>query len=192
MTINYSEGTGKEEGGHTLYVKEWIDCTELYLKNSDEQVESLWVKIRGQDNKGNLMVGVYYRPSDQGEPVDEAFLLELWEASCSQTLILLGDFNHPDICWKSGTESFKRSRRVLENMEDNFLIHVIDYLTRGEALLGLLLNKAEELIGEVKIGGSLGCSDHALVEFTILRDMGQVKSRDRILNFRRANFLLRN
>ncbi|KAK4806154.1 hypothetical protein QYF61_001077, partial [Mycteria americana] len=31
----------------------------------------------------------------------------------------------------------------------------------------------DELIGEGKIGGSLGFSDHALVEFTILRDMGQ-------------------
>ena len=40
------------------------------------------------------------------------------------------------------------------------------------------------------IGGSLGCSDHSLVEFTILRDMGQVKSRARTLDFRRANFQL--
>lgn len=34
------------------------------------------------------------------------------------------------------------------------------------------------------ICGSLGVSDHALVEFAILRDMGQVKSQD----FRKVNF----
>ncbi|KAK4810483.1 hypothetical protein QYF61_004263 [Mycteria americana] len=45
--------------------------------------------------------------------------------------------------------------------------------TRGDVLLDLLLTNAEELLGEVKIGGSLGCSDHALVEFMILRDIGQ-------------------
>lgn len=39
-----------------------------------------------------------------------------------------------------------------------------------------------------KIRGSLDCSDHALMEFTILREIGQVKSRVRVLNFRRANF----
>ncbi|GAB0204051.1 hypothetical protein GRJ2_002870700 [Grus japonensis] len=66
---------------------------------------------------------------------------------------------------------------------------MIDSLTR-EALLDLLLTNTDELIREVKIGGSLGCSDHALVEFTILRDMGQVKSRVRTLNFRRANIQL--
>ena len=49
-------------GGCPLWKKEKrIDCTELSLKGSDEQVESLWVKIRGQANKGNLVVGVYYR-----------------------------------------------------------------------------------------------------------------------------------
>ena len=67
--------------GIVLHVKEWIDCTELSLKNSNEQVESLWIKIRGQANKGDIMVGVYYRPPDQGKPVDEAFLLLVREAS---------------------------------------------------------------------------------------------------------------
>ncbi|KAK4807155.1 hypothetical protein QYF61_024275 [Mycteria americana] len=63
-------------------------------------------------------------PPDQGEPVDEAFLLQLWEASRSQALILLGDFNYPDTCWKSSTASCKWSRRLLECVEDNFLIKV--------------------------------------------------------------------
>ena len=40
-------------------------------------------------------------------------------------------------------------------------------LTRGEALLDLLLTNVEEIINGVKVGGSLGCSDHALVEFMI-------------------------
>lgn len=40
------------------------------------------------------------------------------------------------------------------------------------------------------IRGSLGGSDHALVEFAILRDMGQLKTRVRILNFRKVNFQL--
>ncbi|GAB0206529.1 hypothetical protein GRJ2_003118500 [Grus japonensis] len=65
---------------------------------------------------------------------------------------------------------------------------VIDSPTSGEVLLDLLLTNTDEPIGEVKISGSLGCSDHALVEFTILRDMGQVKSKIKILNFKRVNF----
>ena len=36
---------GRKGGGVALYVK-WIDREELMLRNSHEQVESLWVKIR--------------------------------------------------------------------------------------------------------------------------------------------------
>jgi len=39
-----------------------------------------------------------------------------------------------------------------------------------------MLTNASELIGDVKTGGSLGCSDHALVEFRVLRDTGKVRS----------------
>ncbi|KAK4807081.1 hypothetical protein QYF61_018422 [Mycteria americana] len=137
---------GRRGGGVALYIKKWIDCEELSLKNSHEQVESLW-------------------PPDQGEPIDEAALLQLQEASCSQALVLLWDFNHPNICWKNSP-------------------------TRWDAILDLLVTNASELIGDIKIGGSLGCSDHALVEFTVLRDMGQVKSIVRTLNFRKAKFQL--
>jgi len=53
-----------------------------------------------------------------------------------------------------------------------------------------MLTSASEVIGGVKTEGSLGCSDHALVEFTVLRDMGKVRSIVRTLNFRKANFQL--
>jgi len=52
------------------------------------------------------------------------------------------------------------------------------------------LSDASELIDGVKTGGSLGCSDHALVESTVLRDMGKATSIVRTLNFRKANFQL--
>ncbi|GAB0179484.1 hypothetical protein GRJ2_000413700 [Grus japonensis] len=183
---------GRRDRGCFLYVKKWIDYTELSLKNSDEQDESLWVKIRVQANKGNLVAGVYYRLPDQGEPVDEAFLLQLQETSHLQALILLRDSNHPDICGKNSTENCEQSRRLLETIEDNlnFLIQVTDSPTRAETFLDLLLTSMEELIKDVKIGGSLGCSDYSLVEFTILRDMGQIKNRVRMLNCRKANFQL--
>ncbi|PKU49366.1 nedd4-binding protein 2-like 2 [Limosa lapponica baueri] len=66
---------------------------------------------------------------------------------------------------------------------------VIDSSTRGNMILDLLITNASKLIGNVKIGGSMDYSDHAL-EFTVLRDMDQVKSKVRILNFRKANFQL--
>ena len=74
--------------------------------------------------------------------------------------------------------------------DDNFLVQVLDRPTRSEALLGLLLTNAVEITEGVKVGGSLGCSDNALVKFMISRNVGLAKSGVRILNFRRANFKL--
>ena len=66
----------------------------------------------------------------------------------------------------------------------------MDRPTSGDVILDLLVTNTSELIGDTKIGGSLGCSDHALAEYTVLRHMGQAKSKVRTLNFRKANFQL--
>lgn len=58
-----------------LHVEQHTDHTELSLKNSDEQVENLQVKMRDQANKENLTAGVYSSPPSQREPVDKLFLL---------------------------------------------------------------------------------------------------------------------
>lgn len=117
VAINCLEGTrGRKKGpdGGSLCKK--VDCTEQSLKNTNEQVESLWVKFRGQASKESFVVDVYY--FQRGV----CWQSILQEASCSQTLILLGDVYHPDVCWKSGTASCQKSKRVLECAEDNFLI----------------------------------------------------------------------
>ena len=56
----------------------------------------------------------------------------------------------------------------------------------------MLLTSAEEIIKDVNVGGSLGCSNHALVEFVILRDVDLAKGGVKTLNFGRANFKLFN
>ena len=53
-----------------------------------------------------------------------------------------------------------------------------------------MLTNANELIGDISIGACLGCSDHAMVEFMLWRNMRQAKSNIRVLNFRKAKFQL--
>lgn len=59
-----------------------LECTGLCLRTANEPVESLRLRVGGEFNTGNIVVGVCNRPLDQ-DKVDETFR-QLEEASCLQ------------------------------------------------------------------------------------------------------------
>ncbi|CAM2100164.1 unnamed protein product [Caretta caretta] len=67
-------------------------------------------------------------------------------------------------------------------------MQVLEEPTRGRALLDLLLTNQEELVGEAKVDGNLGGSDHEMVEFRILTQGRKESSRIWTLDFRKADF----
>jgi len=69
-------------------------------------------------------------------------------------------------------------------------MQVVEKPTRRGVLLDLVLTNRDSLVKDVKAGGSLGCSDHEMVEFRILRGGSRAVSRITALDFRRANFSL--
>ncbi|GAB0178039.1 nucleoside diphosphate kinase 6 [Grus japonensis] len=60
--------------------------------------------------------------------------------------------------------------------------------TRRGAILDLVLTNNEKLVENVKLKGSLGCSDHEMMEFKILRAARRAHSKLTALDFRRADF----
>jgi len=100
----------------------------------------------------------------------------------------MGDFSHPDIWWRDNTAGHKQSWRFLEYVDDNFLLQVIEELMRTGAVLDLVLTNKEGLVRNVKLKGSLGCSDHEMVEFKILRAAGRAHNKLTTLDFRGADF----
>jgi len=67
---------------------------------------------------------------------------------------------------------------------------VVEEPIRRGSLLDLVLTNKEGLLEDVKVGGRLGCSDHEMVEFRILRGGSRTISRIKTLNLRRADFAL--
>ncbi|GAB0180961.1 nucleoside diphosphate kinase 6 [Grus japonensis] len=59
---------------------------------------------------------------------------------------------------------------------------------RRGAMLDLVLTNKEGLVGNVKLKGGLGCSDHEMVEFKILRTVRREHSKLTTLDLRRADF----
>ncbi|KAK4824035.1 hypothetical protein QYF61_009626 [Mycteria americana] len=179
---------GKQGGGVAHYVNGQLECVDLHLGMDEEPTKSLWVRIKGRAETADIILGVCCRPPDQEDQVDEALYRQIGAASCSQAVVLMGDFNHPDICWRDNTAGHKQAVRFLKCVDDNFLLQVIEEPTRRHAILERVLTNKEGLVGKVNLKGSLGCSDHEMVEFNILRAPRRAHSKLNTLDFRRAGF----
>ncbi|GAB0183760.1 hypothetical protein GRJ2_000841300 [Grus japonensis] len=178
-------GRGHEE----VYTNDQLECMELHLGMDEEPTKSLQVRIKGRAGTGDIIVGICYRPPKQEDRADEALYRQTGAASCSQALVLMGDLHHPNICWRDNTVGHKQSRRFLECVDDNFLLQVIEkpVLWRG-SMLDLVLTNKEGLVGNVKLKGSLDCSDCEMQVFKILRAARRALSKLTALDFRRADF----
>ncbi|KAK4810895.1 hypothetical protein QYF61_013303 [Mycteria americana] len=146
---------GRRGGGVAPYVRERCDCTALTVR--DDVVESLWVRIKGMENKGDVTVGVYYRSPSQDVSADELFCRQLGEISGSVALVLMGDFNFPGIDWEYHTAGTSKSGKSLKFVEDdNFLSQVLSEPTRKGAFLDLLFVNREGLVGDVMVDNKKG------------------------------------
>ncbi|KAJ7423652.1 mitochondrial fission process protein 1 [Willisornis vidua] len=103
---------GRRGGDVALYVRESLDPVELEV--SSDKVECLWTRIREKANKADILMSVCYRPPYQDDEGDELFYKQLADVSKSEALVLVGDFNLPDICWELNTAEKRQSRKFLE------------------------------------------------------------------------------
>ncbi|TRZ14352.1 hypothetical protein HGM15179_012749 [Zosterops borbonicus] len=110
---------GRRGGGVALHIREVFDA--MGIETNEDGVECLWVRIQGKASKADILLGVCYYPPNQEEEVDNLFYNQLENVSGSPALVLLGDFNLPDICWELNTAERRQSWKFLEFMEENFL-----------------------------------------------------------------------
>ena len=100
---------GRKGDGVALCVKK--DCERMEINDDDDRVESLWVRIKVKANKTDSIVGACYRPPNQDEEVDKKLCRQLGKVSKSLPLVLVGDFNFPDICQIYNTADREQSQK---------------------------------------------------------------------------------
>ncbi|KAF4801337.1 hypothetical protein TURU_035479 [Turdus rufiventris] len=122
MATSSSEETGKGEEVEALYIREAFDA--IGIEMNDNEVECLWVRVEGKANKADTLLGVCYCPPNQEEKVNNLFYKELDNISGSSVIVLVGDFNLPDICWELNAAEKRQSRKFLKGVEDNFLMQL--------------------------------------------------------------------
>ena len=124
----------------------------------------MWCNI--VTGNSTLTVGLVYRSpnisTDENEKIQNA-IKEVSKRDC----IIMGDFNHGRIQWKSIQSTGSEDQRFLNLVQDSFLNQHVLEPTRGENVLDIVLSSQKEFIDNVRICEPLGCNDHNQIHFII-------------------------
>ncbi|CAJ0960820.1 unnamed protein product [Ranitomeya imitator] len=104
-----NDRTDKRGGGVCLYVKSSLNpILRDNIGEFNENVESLWVEIRGGRKNNKLLIGVCYKSPKIMEAMENILVKQIDEAATQGEVIIMGDFNYPEIDW--GTETCSSSK----------------------------------------------------------------------------------
>ena len=120
----------------------------------------------------DLLIGLCYR-SDNAAIVgqeNELQLRQLLQEVCGSHVLIMGDFNYPDVDWSSGPVAasvHSSADEFVHTLEDCFLAQHVLVPTRGDSILDLILTRDPDLVSDVKTLHPLGNNDHNMILFTV-------------------------
>ncbi|XP_050792311.1 uncharacterized protein LOC127042868 [Gopherus flavomarginatus] len=178
-------------GGVALYINDEINCSEIRSDGMDK-TESVWAKItlgkKATRASPEIVLGVCYRPPGSDWDMDRDLFNVFNEVNTKGKCVIMGDFNFPDIDWRTSACKNNRGQIFLDVIADGFLHQVVEVPTRGDAILDLVLVSSEDLVEEMVVGDNLGSSDHELIQFKLDGRINKCRSGIRVFDFSRANF----
>ena len=137
--------TGHRGGGVLLLVKNEINPVEVKMKS--KFMDQVWCKI-SQAHGDELLIGVCYRSLNTvlfGKDND-ACLQELITEIRGRPLLLMGDFNFPDIDWSSSAGSTPSSQSFVDCIDGAFLTQHVTQCTCKDAVLDLVFTSEPDII----------------------------------------------
>jgi len=176
--------TGNKGGGVLLIVKDVFNPIEFHTKTT--YGEHVWCKV------GDLLTGVCYRSENTiivGHDNEVQVMKLLREVSNSHVLIM-GDFNYPDIDWSTCTNTSACASTVdfLLTVDDCFLSQHVQAPTRGNAVLDLIMSRYPDLVSDVQILHPLGSSDHNMILFSVHTKCDIDNNKKEIRDYNNADF----
>ncbi len=158
--------------------------------------ESVWVNIINKD-LSTTKVGCIYRSPNANEECNAALCQSMSALNQEDSdLIIVGDFNHPEVDWASSTchkDEDHPASIFLEAVRDGLLTQHVKEPTRWREkqtpnTLDLILTNKEGLVSDIKVNAPLGKSDHGIITFKIhCTKVIQTKASPRYL-YNKANY----
>ncbi|WAQ99940.1 hypothetical protein MAR_024313 [Mya arenaria] len=180
----FSAKVQENSRGVVIYVKETIVADYCDILCEADFSESVWCELRLANAKKLLIGGIYKSPSSN--LVNQRNLNLLLSQACSLTfdhLVILGDFNFPEIDWSTWTVHRNETHPAfsfVKCLRDNFLNQHVQGVTRyrqgqDPSCLDLLLTDNQTEVENLTLNRKLGASDH----ISIICEIPCVVNKDR-------------
>ena len=160
--------------GTVLYIKEHLISVNLQLNAVDDS--SIWGEIPLK-NKDKLIVGVVYRSPNSSDEDNGHIMDMIGEVSAmnSSHLLILGDFNLPEIDWSNQSAEgplSHPSNSFLECIRDCFLYqHVTEPThyrgTQRPSVIDLIITNEENMIQDLVYNDPIGKSHHVTLNWQL-------------------------
>ncbi|XP_072022644.1 uncharacterized protein [Amphiura filiformis] len=157
-------------GGVILYIHESLSAVACQEMDNDFNT-SVWclIKLERQDN---LLVGLCYRSPNSTEQNSQKLydqLIYTTKVKNVTHLLIMGDFNYPEINWIQGTVGSgpnpAEARKFYDVTQDEYLVQHVAKPTRRRigqkpSMLDLVLSRDEQMVSIINHLAPLGSSDH--------------------------------
>ena len=167
LNIADLETSGKR--GIGIYTRGGLSATKISFENSNFE-EQLWISIRIQSHDKLLLGGIYRSPFTDiiTSTKQLCSLLKIVIDTNPSHLIMMGDFNYPEIDWNytvSRAADIHSSHIFLHSLQDSLLYQHVTQPTRhrlGESpnTPDLILTNEEGMINKIIPLSPIGNSDH--------------------------------
>ena len=120
-----------------------------------------------------LLYACVYRSPNSTNENNQKLIDNIVEAKYNYNeIILIDDFNYPEINWDTESSSASRSQGFIDLVQDLGLYQLITEPTRYRSgqepsLLDLIMTSDDNLISNIDLKAPLGKSDHVVIEFSV-------------------------
>ena len=162
--------------GVAIYIKNHLNPVEPRIVKTLGVQEAIAVEIKLRGSDKQLIMAVYRSPnspSDNNSKLND-MIQELHLSSYSH-ILLLGDFNYPELEWSSGGSvgSYSQSTTsFIDAVNDSFLYQHVEFPTRHRPnqtpnILDLIFTNEESIVEQVTERAPLGKSDHVVINIKL-------------------------
>ncbi len=159
-----SDRLGRCGGGVCLLIHNCLRVTSITKPDVYKDLEVIAVDIGYSSYSKRRLIAVYRAPNSGTEYINLLCDYICYLCRCAYPCIFVGDFNFPDFVWPKnlnlGLPSFKENNGFFNCLVYNSLLQLVNFPTRGQNILDLLLCNAPEIIFDLRPTLPFSVSDH--------------------------------